>query len=55
MKAWKIFESDPLFQHSHKTQLLDEQRKLALLKMYKIVELNMFPFEELMNSPKRVN
>lgn len=55
MKAWKIFESDPLFQHSYKTQLLDEQRRRALLKMYKIVELNMFPIEELMSSPKLVN
>lgn len=55
MKAWKVFESDPLFQHSNETLPLDEQRKLALLRMYKIVESNVFPFEEIISSPRLVN
>jgi len=55
MRAWKTFESDPLFQHSNETLPLDEQRRLALLRMYKIVESKVFPFEELMSSPRLVN
>jgi len=55
MRAWKIFESDPLFQHSNETLPLDEQRRIALLRMYKIVESKVFPFEELMSSPRVVN
>lgn len=55
MRAWKIFESDPLFQHSNETLPLDEQRKLALLRMYKIVENKIFPFDEIMANPKLVN
>lgn len=55
MKAWKKFECDPLFQHSNETLPLDEQRKLALLRMYKIVDSNMFPFEEMLSSPRLVN
>jgi hypothetical protein len=55
MRAWKTFESDPLFRHSNETLSLDEQRRLALLRMYKIVETKVFPFEEIMSSPKLVN
>lgn len=55
MRAWKTFESDPLFQHSNETLPLDEQRKLALLRMYKIVESKVFPFEEILSSPRLVN
>lgn len=55
MRAWKTFESDPLFQHSNETLPLDEQRRLALLRMYKIVESKVFPFEELMSNPRLVN
>lgn len=55
MRAWKMFESDPLFQHSNETLPLDEQRRLALLRMYKIVESKVFPFEELLSSPRLVN
>jgi len=54
MKAWKKFESDPLFQHSNKTLSLDEQRKLSLLRMYKIVESNIFPFDEILFNLKLV-
>jgi len=54
MKAWTFFESDPLFQHSNETQPLDEQRRLALLRMYKIVESDLFPFNEIINTPKLV-
>ncbi|XP_025200240.1 peroxisomal acyl-coenzyme A oxidase 3-like isoform X2 [Melanaphis sacchari] len=52
MRAWKTFESDPLFRHSNETLPLDEQRRLALLRMYKIVESKVFPFEEIMSSPR---
>jgi hypothetical protein len=55
MRAWKAFESDPLFQHSNETLSLDEQRRLALLRMYKIVESNIYPFDEIMTSPRLVN
>lgn len=55
MRAWKTFESDPLFQHSNETLSLDEQRRIALLRMYKIVESNVFPFDEIMTSPRLVN
>lgn len=55
MRAWKMFESDPLFRHSNETLPLDEQRRLALLRMYKIVESKIFPFEEIMSSPRLVN
>jgi len=55
MRAWKTFESDPLFLHSNETLTLDEQRRLALLRMYKIVESKVFPFEEIMASPRLVN
>lgn len=55
MRAWKTFESDPLFQHSNETLPLDEQRRLALLRMYKIVESKVFPFEEIMSSPRLVS
>jgi len=55
MRAWKAFESNPLFQHYNETLPLDEQRRLALLKMYKIVELNVFPFKEIMSRPRLVN
>lgn len=54
MKAWKSFESDPLFKHSNETLSLDEQRRIALLRMYKIVESNLFPFTEIMYSPRLV-
>lgn len=54
MKAWKLFESDPLFKHSNETLPLDEQRRIALLRMYKIVESNLFPFTEIMYSPRLV-
>jgi len=55
MRAWKTFECDPLFKHSNETLPLDEQRRLALLRMYKIVESKVFPFEEIMSSPRLVN
>lgn len=55
MRVWKVFESDPLFKHSNETLPLDEQRRIALLRMYKIVELKLFPFDEIMSSPKLVN
>lgn len=55
MKAWKKFESDPLFKHSNETLPLDEQRRLALLRMYKIVETKVFPFDEIVSSPRLVN
>lgn len=55
MKAWKTFESDPLFHHSNETLSLDEQRKIALLRMYKIMESNLFPYEEIMSNPKLVS
>lgn len=55
MRAWKVFESDPLFQHSNETQPLNEQRRLALLRMYKIVESKVFPFEEIISNPKLVS
>lgn len=55
MRAWKVFESDPLFQHSNETQPLDEQRRLALLRMYKIVESKVFPIDEIMGNPKLVS
>ncbi|XP_050427560.1 peroxisomal acyl-coenzyme A oxidase 3-like isoform X2 [Adelges cooleyi] len=52
MKAWSIFESDPLFNHSDETLTLDEQRRLALMRMYKIVEKKVFPFDEIMSTPR---
>ncbi|VVC41968.1 Acyl-CoA oxidase/dehydrogenase, central domain,Acyl-CoA oxidase,Acyl-CoA oxidase, C-terminal,Acyl- [Cinara cedri] len=52
MKAWKKFEDDPLFQHSYETLPLDEQRRLAVLRMYKIVESNLFPFDEIIVRPR---
>lgn len=55
MKAWKVFESDPLFRHSNETLPLDEQRKIALLRMYKIVESQLFPYDELISNPKLVS
>lgn len=55
MKAWKKFECDPLFKHSNETLSLDEQRRLALLRMYKIVETKVFPFDEIVSNPKLVN
>lgn len=56
MRAWNAFESDPLFQHaSNETLPLDEQRRLALLRMYKIVESKVFPFDEIMSNPKLVS
>lgn len=55
MRAWKKFESDPLFQHYNETLPLDEQRRLALLRMYKIVESKVFPFDEIMGSPRLVS
>lgn len=55
MKAWKKFECDPLFKHSNETLSLDEQRRLALLRMYKIVETKVFPFDEIVSSPKLVS
>lgn len=55
MKAWKTFESDPLFKHSNETLPLDEQRRLALLRMYKIVESKVFPFDEIVSNPRLVN
>jgi len=55
MRAWKTFESDPLFRHHNETLPLDEQRRLALLRMYKIVESKVFPFEEIMSRPRLVN
>lgn len=54
MRAWKTFECDPLFQHSNETLSLDEQRRVALLRMYKIVESNVFPFDEILSSFKLV-
>jgi len=55
MKAWKTFENDPLFQHSNETLSLDEQRKLALLRMYKIVESKVFPFDEILSNLRLVS
>lgn len=56
MKAWSAFESDPLFHHSsNETLSLDEQRRLALLRMYKIVESKVFPFDEIVSNPKLVS
>lgn len=55
MKAWKVFESDPLFKHSNETLLLDEQRRLAVLRMYKIVESKVFPFDEILSNIKLVS
>lgn len=55
MRAWKIFEADPLFQHSNETLPLDEQRRLAVLRMYKIIESDVFPFDEIMAKPRFVS
>ncbi|XP_050545709.1 peroxisomal acyl-coenzyme A oxidase 3-like isoform X3 [Daktulosphaira vitifoliae] len=52
MRAWNYFESNPLFKHENETPSLDEQRKMALLRMYDILEKNLFPFEEIMINPK---
>lgn len=55
MKAWKVFENDSLFRHSNETLTLDEQRKIAILRMYKIIELKLFPYDELISNPKLVS
>lgn len=55
MKAWKMFESNPLFQHTNETLSLDEQRRLTLLRMYSILESKVFPFDEISSNPRLVS
>ncbi|KAJ9594894.1 hypothetical protein L9F63_013819 [Diploptera punctata] len=47
MNIWKTLESDPLFHHPDKRLTLDEERHLAVKRMYRLKEYDFLPFEEL--------
>lgn len=54
MKIWKAIEDDPLFHHSAHTPSLDEQRRLAVKRMYRLKEMNLLPLDEILSEPRLV-
>lgn len=53
MKIWNALENDPLFHHLQYTPNLDEQRRLTIQRMYKIEELDLLPFEEMVEDIRK--
>ncbi|PSN36384.1 Peroxisomal acyl-coenzyme A oxidase 3 [Blattella germanica] len=53
MKIWKTLESDPLFHHPETRLTLDEERHLAVRRMYRLKEYNFLPFDEMANDIRK--
>lgn len=49
MTVWKKLEDDVLFQHSPTSLSLDEQRKLAVQRMYRIKAWDIYDYESLLD------
>ena len=47
-------ENDPLFHHPASTPSLDEQRRMAVQRMYRVKLLHALPVEEIMENPRKV-
>ncbi|XP_049762472.1 peroxisomal acyl-coenzyme A oxidase 3-like [Schistocerca cancellata] len=53
MKIWKLFEEDPVFQHPSKKLSLDEERHLAIKRMYRLKELQNLTMKEMTEDPRK--
>ncbi|XP_049864432.1 peroxisomal acyl-coenzyme A oxidase 3-like [Schistocerca gregaria] len=53
MKIWKFFEEDPEFQHPSKKLSLDEERHLAIRRMYRLKKLQNLTVEEMIENPRK--
>ncbi|XP_070508448.1 peroxisomal acyl-coenzyme A oxidase 3-like [Chironomus tepperi] len=51
-KVWNFMEGHPLFQKSHQTLPLDEQRRLANQRAFVIANENFYAFDDLLLDPK---
>ncbi|XP_047528094.1 peroxisomal acyl-coenzyme A oxidase 3-like isoform X1 [Vanessa atalanta] len=49
---WRFMENNPLFQHSDTSLSLDEERRIAVKRMYAIFNENFLPSELLVEEPK---
>lgn len=52
LKVWKAMEDDPLFHHPVNTPSVDEQRRLAVERMYRLKEMNLVPMEDIISDPR---
>lgn len=52
LKLWKALEDDPLFHHPVHTPSVDEQRNLAVKRMYKLKAMNLLTMEDIINEPR---
>lgn len=52
---WRRLEEDPLFQHTVVTPTVDEQRRLATARMYRIKKWNLISFESIAEDVKIVS
>ncbi|XP_049831761.1 peroxisomal acyl-coenzyme A oxidase 3-like [Schistocerca gregaria] len=53
MKIWKLFEEDPVFQHPSKKLNLDEERHLAIKRMYRLKELQNLTVKDMTEDPRK--
>ncbi|KAK3924903.1 Peroxisomal acyl-coenzyme A oxidase 3 [Frankliniella fusca] len=51
-KVWKALEDDALFHHPVHTPSVDEQRSLAVKRMYKLKSMNLLTMEDILNDPR---
>ncbi|XP_046389776.1 peroxisomal acyl-coenzyme A oxidase 3-like [Ischnura elegans] len=53
MQIWKAMENDPIFSHLPETPSLDEQRRLATLRMNRLKDFNFLSNEEILDDPRK--
>ncbi|XP_053625433.1 peroxisomal acyl-coenzyme A oxidase 3-like [Plodia interpunctella] len=51
-EIWTFMENHPLFKHSDTTLTLDEERHIAIKRMYAMFDKNFMPYEKLLEDPK---
>ncbi|XP_049960175.1 peroxisomal acyl-coenzyme A oxidase 3-like isoform X1 [Schistocerca serialis cubense] len=53
MKIWNLFEEDQEFQHANTTLSLDEQRRVAIRRLYRLRQLYKLTPEEMMEDTRK--
>lgn len=53
LRIWKLFEEDPEFQHANTALSLDEQRRVAVRRLYRFRQLYRLTPEEIMEDIRR--